>query len=434
VVIREAKHPLGRPVRAKRGFSLRRAACAVLASAVVVTAVRADGIAAPNGKTWTSEIAAGAGLLYYIVKLNADNAKADRTGRAADAVIDWAPLSPALTQAPQKPVSTAGCPAASPMPAQPTSMRSVRSRLINDIVWLKGRCPASFASMRARYENLRTCWNAFVYAQPAAAKTTPSGDAKPSANVPPTPSNPPVSPAPAPRASPAARAASGSVPSVPPLPAGGFTPPAPAAPPQQSAPGAPAANGAAGQVKAQDCTGDFDAVDASYAVRPPSQDGTVQKIDETIDMTDLQSAVSSAPALSQQIVDLRVGSHIDDDALRAHFLYLAARALDDAILGRQAPFQIFSSPAASGSGFIDVTSLSTSCVFSLDPKACITALGTAEATAAANRRLDVSCDVARRSWLPSYTAIVRRRSDARVADTADLEVDRSPFFGAVPGC
>jgi hypothetical protein len=404
---RGANHLEQPTVRVTRtGFSRQRGLCALLAAAVLVTAVRSDGIAAPNGKTWTSEIAAGAGLLYYLGKLQVDNAKADRTGRAADGVIDWTPLSPALVSAPQaaaKPTKANPCApvADASMPPHPGSMRAVRARLINDIAKLRTRCPAAFDGMRQRFENLRTCWNAFIIAK-ATAKPPSAADANQAAPTPKATAGapaPPPQPTPAPSASPAGNPQAGSTP------------------------------------KPDACTGGFDAIDKVYADRDAQLSPPIPELDERIDITDLQTAVSGAPALTQQILDLRVGSHVDDDALRAHFLYLSGRALDDAILGRQAPFLAFTSTPGLSSGAIDVTAIATSCILNLAPKDCIGALGTAEATAAADRRVDVSCDVARRSWLPSYTAIVRRRIEAHPTDpSADVNADKEPFFGAVPGC
>ncbi|HEV2738240.1 MAG TPA: hypothetical protein VGU66_06630 [Candidatus Elarobacter sp.] len=440
-------------------LSLQRWICAFLAVAIVVAATRFDGVAKPNGNTWTSEIAAGAALLYYLAKLGIDNKKADTTGRAADGVIDWKPLppelvnaTPAATPTPTAPpgansqaAAQKPCPPMSPMPPPPDSMRTVRARLANDIAKLSSRptCGGKiFADARKRYENLRGCWNAFIFAQP-----TPTPAAS-------NPKQPPQSGAPGgtsgssmarePNAVAMVRFAAFAEPTLPP---GGFRlPPASPAPASSGTPSTtPGTNPPSGQTgpqsgqappKKDPCTGDFAVVDQAYALMPgfkKTSGEDVKARDERIDLTDLADAIS-APPLSQQILDLRVGSHVDDDALRAHLLYVLARALDDSILGRPPPFPVAASFTAAGSGSIDLNSLANSCVLNLAAKDCIAALGTAEATAAADRRRDVSCDVARRSWLPTFTAILRTRKDAKVGPLQDLDVDKNPWFGAVPGC
>ena len=340
----------------------QRAPLAALAIAALITfQTPLAASAAPNGKTSTTEIMAGTGLVYYLAKLHIDNAKADATGKAADQVIEInRRLNPARKEIPG------------------TSLRDIRTTLLHHVAVATD----SSGQWRTNFENFRTCWNLFIFAQPASKQAPQSPKA--------TPQTGGASPS---RGSPASTALAAAPTGAP-----------------------PAKTGSDAASTADSCVAGFDKIDVALN----------KSNDSTVDFTDLASAMNSAPTLYQQVLDLKVGSHRDDDDLRAHYLYFAALAIDQ---------QIPLPPSLqSASGAIDVSGIAKSCIFSLtDAMACVTALGTAESTAAADRRQDVACDIARRSWLPTFTAIRRTYKDWS-ANPAGKSKPDDGSYGAVPIC
>jgi len=162
------------------------------------------------------------------------------------------------------------------------------------------------------------------------------------------------------------------------------------------------------------CMGAFNDIKVSYV--PPRSD---------LDQTDLASAIAGGPTLFQQVQDLRVGSYVDVNDLRAQYLYDVALALHYAIGG---PPKLRPGVATITSA-VNISALATSCVTALNGIGCASALSDVESVAASGRRKDVACDIAARSWLPTYTAIRRiYRSGGGAMITKDT------LFGAVPGC
>jgi hypothetical protein len=151
--------------------------------------------------------------------------------------------------------------------------------------------------------------------------------------------------------------------------------------------------------------------------------------DPSADLTDLEAAIASAPPIFQQILDLRVGSHVDENSLRARQLYVIARALDEALPNAANSFTF----GGATQGPIDISTLSSACFTGLDYTKCVPALEAAEATAAADRRQDVACDVARRAWLPTYTAVARvYKTWSKASPGKDLPYNID--YGAASGC
>jgi len=381
----------------------------VVAAAMLVAMLPSSTSAAPTGKTWTAEIAGAAAAIYYLGKLHVDNEKADKTGNDADGVVDQNQLS-VTNPLPGLPVSTP--------PPVGVSMRQVRTRLLNDIAnpKLLQDSPTDddthkrFAALRGDYERLRGCWNAFIYAAPSPSPKSSSSAApgQPAGGPTPAPSKPAggnrTHPTPKPKA-PGGRTARGDQALGQDLVVAQDTPAPPQTPSASPSP--------------TTCTSDFSKIENLYFAQA-----------QRIDMVDLKTAVDTAPTLYQEVLDLRVGSHIDDNDLRAHYLYVLGRALDDALKNPKPGFIV---TGASGTGSINISTLAKSCVFSLTATDCISALGSAESTAAADRRQDVACDIARRSWLPSYTAI-KRVYATWISSMPGKEIPYNLDFGAVPGC
>jgi|GEM_PF-4337074 len=149
-----------------------------------------------------------------------------------------------------------------------------------------------------------------------------------------------------------------------------------------------------------------------------------------IDETDLQAALDAAPTTYQQVLDQRLGTYTDENQMRANFYAVYGDSLDLLINpSRGQVHNLDASTATSTTGSINVSDLVKNCATALDLLGCIGSLGAAESTAAANRRLDVACDVARRMWFPSLTTVKRVRKA-----NGDRDFDERALFGAVPGC
>jgi hypothetical protein len=252
-------------------------------------------------------------------------------------------------------------------PAPDSTLRSARADLINDI---QAITPARLATYRDQFESLRTCWNAFIYAAPLSSDK--------------------------------------SKPSQPPSHAGDSSPGSGSAADSASAGGADSSKAGTGS-----CTDGYSNIVKQFQ-------------GENADLTDLKNAFSNGPSLYQQIVGLKVGSNVDNDALRAPYLFYMARLL-----------HLEMNPSAiRAGGALNLGDLATNCVTGLSALKCISSIGSAENTAAADRRQDVACDVALRSQLPSVTTILRLRQRITMTNPTTEATPEGPRFnfGAVPGC
>lgn len=357
----------------------------LIASFVIIRPQAAH--AQTTGKTWTCILLCGGTLLYYIAKLDQDNRNTDAQGNVADAFVDnpW-----------QRADAT-------------STLRNVRAAIIDNIYLLDeiqhskglaGYHPTvptrdQWKKIRAQYENLRTCWNSFVYS------TTNTDNGGGSA---------------------ASSAASGTD------KGGGKS--------LSDASAAPTTGDTASSASGTICGADPDKIAAASGAN--------------LDSTDIQTAFSKGSTLYQQVIDLSVGRSIDYNAVRGEYLYYLASGFDNqiqALIGANRG-------GGGGGGDSGIVTTVTNCVVNLSPTDCISSLGTIESTYAADRRHDVACDIAMRAQLPMLSTIRRVLGSLKQTNGANPPVALVPpagpltingnvetplegpgfNFGAVPGC